>query len=102
MDIRFRDARPTDAEREAVDALLGPAPSVWEGGERTEAVRLARELKSAGIDAVRLKDGRYVMIYNHTARGRTLEFIRKHSAPGSRVVTTRSVSDTYRMSPPAW
>jgi predicted neuraminidase len=26
---------------------------------------------SAGIDAVRLKDGRYVMIYNHTARGRT-------------------------------
>ena len=26
---------------------------------------------SAGIDAVRLKDGRYVMIYNHTERGRT-------------------------------
>lgn len=26
---------------------------------------------SAGIDAVRLKDGRYVMIYNHTAKGRT-------------------------------
>src|SRR5262245_43610035 len=26
---------------------------------------------SAGIDAVRLKDGRFVLIYNHTARGRT-------------------------------
>lgn len=26
---------------------------------------------NAGIDAVRLKDGRYVMVYNHTARGRS-------------------------------
>ena len=26
---------------------------------------------NSGIDAVRLKDGRYVMVYNHTPRGRT-------------------------------
>ncbi|MEW9548062.1 NAD(P)H-dependent oxidoreductase subunit E [Nonomuraea sp. NPDC050783] len=37
MDIRFRDARPTEEERAAVDALLGPPASAWEGGERTEA-----------------------------------------------------------------
>ncbi len=36
MDIRFRNARPSDAERAAVDALLGPPPSSWEGGVRTE------------------------------------------------------------------
>src|SRR6476659_5094505 len=34
MDLRFLDARPTDDERDAVDALLGPAPSVWTGGHR--------------------------------------------------------------------
>ena len=34
MDLRFLDARPTDAEREAVDALLGPPESGWDGGER--------------------------------------------------------------------
>jgi predicted neuraminidase len=26
---------------------------------------------SAGIDVVRLKDGRFLMVYNHTAKGRT-------------------------------
>jgi predicted neuraminidase len=26
---------------------------------------------NAGIDAVRLRDGRFVLVYNHTARGRT-------------------------------
>ena len=26
---------------------------------------------NAGIDVVRLKDGRFVMVYNHTAKGRT-------------------------------
>ena len=36
MDIRFRDVEPTAEERAAVDALLGPAPSAWEGGERSE------------------------------------------------------------------
>ncbi|HEX4816502.1 MAG TPA: NAD(P)H-dependent oxidoreductase subunit E [Nonomuraea sp.] len=36
MDIRFRDAEPSAEERAAVDALLGPPASAWEGGARTE------------------------------------------------------------------
>lgn len=44
MDLRYTDAVPSDAEREAVDALLGSPPSGWEGGtERTdEDLRWAR------------------------------------------------------------
>ena len=34
MDIHLRHAAPTDEERAAVDALLGPAASAWDGGER--------------------------------------------------------------------
>ena len=34
MDIRLRDAEPSDAERRAVDALLGAPRSAWDGGER--------------------------------------------------------------------
>jgi len=34
MDLRFSDAEPTAAERAAVDAVLGPPQSGWEGGER--------------------------------------------------------------------
>ncbi|WP_405564276.1 NAD(P)H-dependent oxidoreductase subunit E [Streptomyces sp. NBC_01180] len=38
MDLHFGDSKPTDEEREAVDALLGPPASAWEGGtERTDA-----------------------------------------------------------------
>ncbi|WP_084962578.1 NAD(P)H-dependent oxidoreductase subunit E [Thermoactinospora rubra] len=37
MDLRFRDAAPTEEERAAVDALLGPPATAWEGGARTEA-----------------------------------------------------------------
>ena len=37
MDAHFTDAQPTDAEREAVDALLGRPHSGWEGGVRTKA-----------------------------------------------------------------
>ncbi|GAA3445302.1 NAD(P)H-dependent oxidoreductase subunit E [Planomonospora venezuelensis] len=36
MDLRFRDAEPSAEERAAVDAVLGPPPSGWEGGARTE------------------------------------------------------------------
>ncbi|MEV5409383.1 NAD(P)H-dependent oxidoreductase subunit E [Thermopolyspora sp. NPDC052614] len=36
MDLRFHDVEPTAEERAAVDALLGPAPSAWEGGDRSE------------------------------------------------------------------
>lgn len=37
MDLRFRDVEPTEEERAAVDALLGPPASAWEGGPRTDA-----------------------------------------------------------------
>ncbi len=36
MDLHFLDAAPTAEEREAVDALLGPPTSGWDGGERNE------------------------------------------------------------------
>jgi NADH-quinone oxidoreductase subunit F len=41
MDLRFRDVAPTEAEREAVDALLGPPSSAWDGGDRDD-LRVAR------------------------------------------------------------
>ncbi|MEP6491112.1 MAG: NAD(P)H-dependent oxidoreductase subunit E [bacterium] len=34
MDLHLRHAAPTDDERAAVDALLGPPRSSWDGGER--------------------------------------------------------------------
>jgi NADH-quinone oxidoreductase subunit F len=34
MDIRSIDAEPTADERVAVDALLGPPRSAWDGGAR--------------------------------------------------------------------
>ncbi len=37
MDIRLSGAEPSDDERAAVDALLGPPASGWEGGERVAA-----------------------------------------------------------------
>ncbi|MEU9589238.1 NAD(P)H-dependent oxidoreductase subunit E [Streptomyces sp. NPDC048219] len=43
MDLRFGDSEPTDDERAAVDALLGPPGSAWEGADRTdEDLRWAR------------------------------------------------------------
>ncbi len=43
MDLRFGDGKPTDEEREAVDALLGPPESSWEGADRSDAdLRWAR------------------------------------------------------------
>ncbi|MEU2597551.1 NAD(P)H-dependent oxidoreductase subunit E [Streptomyces hirsutus] len=43
MDLRFGDSEPTDEERAAVDALLGPPESSWEGADRTDAdLRWAR------------------------------------------------------------
>ncbi len=35
MDLHFLDARPSDEERAAVDAVLGPPSSGWQGGERS-------------------------------------------------------------------
>jgi len=37
MDIKAIEVEPTDAERSAIDALLGPPRSSWEGGERGSA-----------------------------------------------------------------
>ena len=37
MDLRFSDASPTAEERTAVDAVLGPPTSGWDGGERVAA-----------------------------------------------------------------
>ena len=43
MDLHFGDSKPTDDERSAVDALLGPPESSWEGGDRSDAdLRWAR------------------------------------------------------------
>ncbi|MEV5013162.1 NAD(P)H-dependent oxidoreductase subunit E [Streptomyces sp. NPDC053780] len=43
MDLRFGDGKPTDEERAAVDALLGPPESSWEGADRSDAdLRWAR------------------------------------------------------------
>ncbi|MGW0788658.1 NAD(P)H-dependent oxidoreductase subunit E [Streptomyces sp. NPDC002911] len=52
MDLRYTDAVPSDAEREAVDTLLGPPPSGWEGAaERSdEDLRWARGGAAAAKD----------------------------------------------------
>jgi NADH-quinone oxidoreductase subunit F len=48
VDLRFGDSKPTDEERAAVDALLGPPQSAWEGADRTEAdLRWARGGRAA-------------------------------------------------------
>ncbi|GAB7105649.1 hypothetical protein JCM4814A_39630 [Streptomyces phaeofaciens JCM 4814] len=48
MDLRFGDSKPTDDERAAVDALLGPPESSWEGADRSDAdLRWARGGRAA-------------------------------------------------------
>jgi NADH-quinone oxidoreductase subunit F len=43
VDLHFGDSKPTDEERAAVDALLGPPESSWEGADRSDAdLRWAR------------------------------------------------------------
>lgn len=43
MDLRFLDEAPTAVEREAVDSVLGPPESGWDGGARQDAdLRYAR------------------------------------------------------------
>ena len=37
MDLRIGSAAPSDTERRAIDAVLGPPASGWEGGERAAA-----------------------------------------------------------------
>jgi NADH-quinone oxidoreductase subunit F len=42
MDLRLTAGEPTAAERDAVDAVLGPPGSSWEGGDRGEDSQVAR------------------------------------------------------------
>jgi NADH-quinone oxidoreductase subunit F len=43
VDLHFGDSKPTDEERAAVDSLLGPPESSWEGADRSDAdLRWAR------------------------------------------------------------
>jgi NADH-quinone oxidoreductase subunit F len=43
VDLHFGDSKPTDDERAAVDSLLGPPESSWEGADRSDAdLRWAR------------------------------------------------------------
>ncbi|MFJ4718624.1 NAD(P)H-dependent oxidoreductase subunit E [Streptomyces luteogriseus] len=62
MDLHFGDSKPTDEERAAVDALLGPPESSWEGADRSDAdlrwarggreARDRREMLLPGLHAV--------------------------------------------------
>lgn len=65
MDLHFGDSKPTDEERAAIDALLGPPESSWEGAARDEmraadlrwarggrAARDRRDLLLPGLHAV--------------------------------------------------
>ncbi|CAM5471280.1 NADH-ubiquinone oxidoreductase-F iron-sulfur binding region domain-containing protein [Streptomyces pseudogriseolus] len=48
MDLHFGDSEPTDEERAAVDTLLGPPESSWEGADRSDAdLRWARGGRAA-------------------------------------------------------
>jgi NADH-quinone oxidoreductase subunit F len=48
VDLHFGDSKPTDDERAAVDALLGPPESSWEGADRSDAdLRWARGGRAA-------------------------------------------------------
>ena len=49
MDIRLLDAEPTSEERAAVDAVIGPPASAWDGGERGSARDAHTALGGASI-----------------------------------------------------
>ncbi|MDK1344968.1 NAD(P)H-dependent oxidoreductase subunit E [Streptomyces sp. 378] len=67
MDLHFGDSKPTDEERAAVDALLGPPESSWEGADRSDAdlrwarggreARDRRDLLLPGLHAVNDRTG---------------------------------------------
>ncbi|MGW6012576.1 NAD(P)H-dependent oxidoreductase subunit E [Streptomyces sp. NPDC055210] len=62
MDLHFGDSKPTDEERAAIDTLLGPPESSWEGADRSDAdlrwarggreARERRDLLLPGLHAV--------------------------------------------------
>jgi NADH-quinone oxidoreductase subunit F len=57
MDVRFVDAAPSAAEREAVDAVLGSPPTGWEGGRRS-----ADETRVAQGGAAVARAGRHQLL----------------------------------------
>ena len=56
MDLKFTDDEPTFAEREAVDARLGPAATGWVGGDRLE-----HELQSSQVGH-HARSGRHLVL----------------------------------------
>ncbi len=54
MDIRLLDAEPSEAERDAVDAFLGPPVSQWAGADRVENGHSAHGGHSARAERQRL------------------------------------------------
>ena len=66
MDLRLRHSVPTDDERAAVDAVLGPPTSAWDGGERgdrydahvTHGGREARERRHLLLPALQALQSR--------------------------------------------
>jgi NADH-quinone oxidoreductase subunit F len=67
MDIRFNDQAPSEADREAIDAVLGPPGSSWEGAARIggdghssrggHAARAQRHLLLPVLHAVQARSG---------------------------------------------
>ena len=58
MDLKLLDAEPTALERTAIDHLLGPAPTRWEGGERSpgeegHTARTGHDARSSGTSSCR-------------------------------------------------
>ncbi|MGW5201600.1 NAD(P)H-dependent oxidoreductase subunit E [Streptomyces spiralis] len=56
MDLHFGDSKPTDEERAAVDALLGPPESSWEGAARDEMTAADLRWARGGREARERRD----------------------------------------------
>src|SRR5581483_8898885 len=56
-DLRLLEAEPSDAEREAIDAVLGPSPSDGGGGRIARADRASRHLLLPALRAAQRRVG---------------------------------------------
>ncbi|WNZ07519.1 NADH-ubiquinone oxidoreductase-F iron-sulfur binding region domain-containing protein [Streptomyces sp. 11x1] len=56
MDLHFGDSKPTDEEKAAVDALLGPPESSWEGAARDEMTAADLRWARGGREARERRD----------------------------------------------
>ena len=59
MDIVLHDVPPSDAERAAVDAVLGPPGSVWEGATDSDSVDRGAHVAHGGHAA---RDQRHLLL----------------------------------------